>query len=60
MNIISLICKKCCKPLTKYDELGLQLHLKCDEMQLEGREAKRESEVHQGPEERVQGEEYLD
>jgi len=57
MNIVSLICKKCLKPLTKMDELGLQLCTRCDEMQLEGREARHESKVHQGPEERVQGEE---
>jgi len=57
MNIVSLICKKCLKPLTKMDELRLELCIKCDEMQLEGREASAESTLPKRSEERVQGEE---
>ena len=54
MTIVSLICKKCLKPLTTMDELRLELCIKCDEMQLEGREARHESQVSERPEERVQ------
>jgi len=55
MTILSLICKKCLKPLTTMDELRLELCIKCDAMQLEGRE-KYDPEICKGISEREESE----